>query len=106
MAIEALPNLIQAAAPFAACRIMVMEADPEDSLISHEEDVHVPVADAHRMIAAIERAVVLPERRLAKPRHKARGYAEAVRRTSGFRNSHRVGPPCPTPDGRRSLQPA
>jgi hypothetical protein len=60
-------------APFAACGITVMEADPEDPLISHEEDVHVSVADAHRMNDAIERAVVLPERRLAKPWHKAKG---------------------------------
>jgi hypothetical protein len=35
--------------------------------------VHVSVADAHRMNDAIERAVVLPERRLAKPWHKAKG---------------------------------
>jgi hypothetical protein len=75
MAIVALPDLIKAGAPFAACGIMVMEAAPEDPLITHEEDVHVSVADAHRMTDAIERAVVLPERRLAKPWHKARGPA-------------------------------
>ena len=75
MAIVALPDLIKAGAPFAALGIMVMEADPQDPLISHEDDVHVSVADAHRMTDAIERAVVLPERRLAKPWHKARGPA-------------------------------
>ena len=75
MAIVALPDLIRAGGPFAACGIMVMEADPEDPLIAHEEGVHVSVADAHRMTDAIERAVVLPERRLAKPWHKARGPA-------------------------------
>jgi hypothetical protein len=73
MAIVALPDLIKAAAPFAACGIMVMEADPRDPLISHEEDVHASVADAHRMTDAIERAVVLPERRFAKPWHKNKG---------------------------------
>ena len=77
MAIVALPDLIKAGAPFAACGIMVMEADPEDPLITHEEDVHVSVADAHRMTDAIERAVVLPERRLAKPWHKNKGPAPA-----------------------------
>ena len=74
MAIVALPDLIKAGAPFAALGILVMEADPQDPLISHEEDVHVSVADAHRMTDAIERAVVLPERRrLAKPWHKNNG---------------------------------
>ncbi len=73
MAIVALPDLIKAGAPFAALGILVMEANPQDPLISHHDDVHVSVADAHRMTDAIERAVVLPERRLAKPWHKNNG---------------------------------
>ena len=73
MAIVALPDLIKAGAPFAALGILVMEADPQDPLISHHDDVHVSVADAHRMTDAIERAVVLPERRSAKPWHKDKG---------------------------------
>ena len=65
MAIVAIPDLIKAGAPFAACGIMVMEANPQDPLTAHEDDVHVSVADAHRMTDAVERAVVLQERRLA-----------------------------------------
>ena len=72
MAIVALPDLIGAGAPFAALGILVMDADPRDPLIAHEDDVHVSVADAHRMTDAIERAVVLPERRRAKPWHSSR----------------------------------
>jgi hypothetical protein len=72
MAIVALPDLIKAGAPFAALAILVMEANPQDPLISHEEDVHVSVADAHRMTDAIERAIVLPERRRAKPWHSGK----------------------------------
>jgi hypothetical protein len=75
MAIVALPDLIKAGAAFAGLGIMVMEADPEDPLISHEEDVHVSVADAHRMTDAFERAIVLPERRRARPWHKAKATA-------------------------------
>ena len=73
MAIVALPDLIKAGAPFAGLGILVMEADPRDLLISHEEDVHVSVGDAHRMTDAFESAIVLPERRRAKPWHKNKG---------------------------------
>ena len=69
-AIVALPDLIKAGGPFAALGIMVMAADPEDPLIYHEDDVHVSVADAHRMTDAMERACIAPEGRIAKPWHK------------------------------------
>jgi hypothetical protein len=72
-AIVALSDLIKAGGPFAALGIMVMEADGEDPLIYHEEDVHVSVGDAHRMMDAMERACIAPEDRIAKPWHKDRG---------------------------------
>ena len=50
-------------------------ADPQDLLISHEEDVHVSVADAHPFTDAFERTIVLPERRRAKPWHKDKAPA-------------------------------
>ena len=55
-------------------------ADPQDLLISHEEDVHVSVADAHRMTDAFERAIVLPGKAARKTLAQGQGTgAEAVR---------------------------
>ena len=72
-AIVALPDLIKAGGPFAALGIMVMAAEPEDDLLWHEDDVHISVADAHRMTDAMERVCIAPEHRVPKPWHKDRG---------------------------------
>jgi hypothetical protein len=72
-AIVALPDLIKAGGPFAALGIMVMAAEPEDDLLWHDDDVHISVADAHRMTDAMERACIAPESRIAKPWHKDKG---------------------------------